>query len=70
MSAEFFNEYLEFTMMEVLELTKQRIASKARMSQLEKLVAAQAQQIEDLQKALDKANAKKKKEPAPGDEQF
>ena len=70
MSAEFFNEYLEFTMMEVLELTKQRIASKARMSQLEKLVAAQAQQIEDLQKALDKANSKKKKEPAPAEDQF
>ena len=70
MSAEFFNDYLEFTMSEVMELTKQKLAARATISQLEKLISQQTQQIDELKKALDKASSKKKKEDAAGDEQF
>ena len=62
MSADFFNDYLEHTMAEVLELTKQKLAARAQLSQLEKLVQKQSEQIIELQKALDKASSKKKKD--------
>lgn len=62
MSADFFNDYLEHTMNEVMELTKQKLAARAQLSQLEKIVQQQAATIEELQKALDKAGSKKKKD--------
>jgi septal ring factor EnvC (AmiA/AmiB activator) len=62
MDAEFVNVYIENLNNELTDLTKQKIILKTQLAFQEKLVASLASQVEELQKALDKANAKKKKE--------
>lgn len=62
MDAEFVNVYIENLNNEVTDLIKQKIILKTQLSFQEKLAASLAARVEELEKALDKANSKKKKE--------
>jgi len=66
MGPEFYNLYLEKCLNEVMELTKLKLMLNTQVSFYEKQIAAQKEEIERLQKELDKvlnkASSKKKSE--------
>lgn len=62
MDAEFVNAYIENLNNELTDLTKQKIILKTQLMFQEKLAASLTARVEELEKALDKANLKKKKE--------
>lgn len=55
MGPEFYNLYLEKVLNEVIELTKLKLMLNTQVSFYEKQMAAQKEEIERLQKELDKA---------------
>lgn len=61
MGPEFFNLYVEKLVSFVSELTKTNILQSAQISYYEQLNASLNTKVEELQKALDKANSKTKK---------
>jgi chaperonin cofactor prefoldin len=62
MGPEFFNLYVEKLVSFVSELTKTNILQSAQISYYEQQIASLNSKIEELQKALDKANSKTKKD--------
>lgn len=62
MGPEFFNLYVEKLVSFVSELTKTNILQSAQISYYEQQNASLNSKIEELQKALDKANLKTKKD--------
>ena len=66
MGPEFYNLYVDKCLNEALELTKLKIMLNTQVSFYEKQIAAQKEEIErlqkDLDKALNKASSKKKSE--------
>lgn len=61
MDTELVNNYIEALNNELIDVTKQKIILKAQLAFQEKLTASLKTQVEELEKALDKANAKTKK---------
>jgi chaperonin cofactor prefoldin len=61
MGPEFFNLYVEKLVNFVSELTKTNILQSAQISFYEQQNASLNSKVEELQKALDKANSKTKK---------
>lgn len=55
MGPEFYNLYLEKVLNEVIELTKLKLMLNTQVSFYEKQMTAQKEEIEKLQKELDKA---------------
>jgi chaperonin cofactor prefoldin len=62
MGPEFFNLYVEKLVSFVSELTKTNLLQSAQISYYEQQNASLNSKIEELQKALDKANSKTKKD--------
>lgn len=61
METDLVNNYIEALNNELMDVTKQKIILKAQLAFQEKLTASFKTQVEELEKALDKANAKSKK---------
>jgi chaperonin cofactor prefoldin len=61
MGSEFFNLYVEKLVNFVSELTKSNILQSAQISFFEQQIEALNKKVEELQKALDKASSKTKK---------
>jgi cell division protein FtsB len=62
MDVEFVNAYIERLIQEVGELTKTRLLNEARLKYMESVNAKLLQQIQDLEKQIEKQNKKKTKE--------
>lgn len=66
MGPEFYNLYVEKCLNEALELTKLKLMLNTQVTYYERQIAAQKEEIEklqkDLDKALNKASSKKKSE--------
>ena len=62
MDVEFVNAYMERLVQEVGELTKTRLLNEARLKYMESVNAKLLQQIQDLEKQIEKQNKKKTKE--------
>jgi hypothetical protein len=62
MDVEFVNAYMERLVQEVGELTKTRLLNEARLKYMETVNARLLQQIQDLEKQVEKQNKKKAKE--------
>ena len=62
MDVEFVNAYMERLVLEVGELTKTRLLNEARLKYMESVNAKLLQQIQDLEKQIEKQNKKKAKE--------
>lgn len=61
MGPEFFNIYVDKLLNGVSELTKNNLMLSAQITFYEKQIASLNSKVEELQKALDKANSKTKK---------
>lgn len=61
MGPEIFNIYVEKLLLEVTELTKTRILLSAQLQYYEKINADLVVKIDELEKALNKANSKSQK---------
>ena len=61
MGSEFFNIYVEKLISFVSELTKTNLLQSAQISYFEQQITSLNSKVEELQKALDKANSKTKK---------
>lgn len=59
---EFVNAYMERLVLEVGELTKTRLLNEARLKYMESVNTRLLQQIQDLEKQIEKQNKKKAKE--------
>jgi phage-related minor tail protein len=62
MDVEFVNAYIERLVKEVEELTKTRLLNEARLKYMESVNTKLLQQIQDLEKQVEKQNKKKAKE--------
>ena len=62
MDVEFVNAYIERLVQEVVELTKTRLLNEARLKYIESVNTKLLQQIQDLEKQIEKQNKKKTKE--------
>ena len=62
MDVEFVNAYIERLVQEVVELTKTRLLNEARLKYIESVNTKMLQQIQDLEKQIEKQNKKKAKE--------
>lgn len=62
MDVEFVNAYMERLVLEVGELTKTRLLNEARLKYMESVNTKLLQQIQDLEKQIEKQNKKKAKE--------
>lgn len=62
MDVEFVNAYIERLVQEVVELTKTRLLNEARLKYIEFVNTKLLQQIQDLEKQIEKQNKKKSKE--------
>lgn len=62
MDVEFVNAYIETLVKEVEELTKTRLLNDARLKYMESVNTKLLQQIQDLEKQIEKQNKKKTKE--------
>jgi len=62
MDVEFVNAYMERLVLEVGELTKTRLLNEARLKYMESVNTRLLQQIQDLEKQIEKQNKKKAKE--------
>lgn len=62
MDVEFVNAYIERLVQEVVELTKTRLLNEARLKYMESVNTKLLQQIQDLEKQIEKQNKKKAKE--------
>jgi len=70
MDVEFVNAYMERLVHEVGELTKTRLLNEARLKYMETVNARLLQQIQDLEKQVEKQNKKKAKEVNTSVEEF
>ena len=70
MEVEFVNAYIERLVQEVGELTKTRLLNEARLKYMESVNAKLLQQIQDLEKQIEKQNKKKSKEVNTSVEEF
>lgn len=61
MGPEFYNMYVEKLVQEVTELVKSKILLSTQLSYYEKLNSELAAKVENLEKALNKANTKSQK---------
>lgn len=62
MDVEFVNAYIETLVKEVGELTKTRLLNDARLKYIESVNTKLLQQVQDLEKQVEKQNKKKAKE--------
>ena len=67
MGPEIYNLYVEKLIQEVTELTKTKILLSAQLSYYEKINAELVAKVEDLEKALNKANTKSQKKTESSD---
>ena len=67
MGPEFFNIYVEKLILEITELTKTKVLMAAQLSYYEKINSDLAAKVEELEKALNKANSKSKKNESTSD---
>jgi hypothetical protein len=70
MDVEFVNAYIERLVQEVGELTKTRLLNEARLKYMESVNAKLLQQVQDLEKQVEKQNKKKPKEVTTSAEEF
>jgi hypothetical protein len=70
MEIEFVNAYIERLVQEVGELTKTRLLNEARLKYIESVNARLLQQVQDLEKQVEKQNKKKTKEVNTSVEEF
>jgi hypothetical protein len=70
MEIEFVNAYIERLVQEVGELTKTRLLNEARLKYIESVNARLLQQVQDLEKQVEKQNKKKAKEVNTSVEEF
>lgn len=70
MDVEFVNAYIERLVQEVGELTKTRLLNEARLKYMESVNARLLQQMQDLEKQVEKQNKKKTKEVTTSAEEF